>query len=169
MTAPNKIKTSYEASNKLVCSCNQTWNLKCGSACIWVDCFILVLYDLPEGSKEKVCLCVCAASKINKSSRWNSYNVTYLRDSRRWILLLCKPVPVQKDGFFFFALVHGCEYKCVITDPVWKSPREECRTTTHRSGWYTNYGKCFLVPSTSGAGMSEWQKKTESDFISQLG
>ena len=97
---------SYKASNKLLCSCNQAWNLKCGSALythiyfIWGDCFILILYGLPHGSKEKASVCVCAASKINKSSRWNSYNATYLSDSRRWIPLLCKPVPVQIDGFF---------------------------------------------------------------------
>lgn len=46
------------------------------------------------------------------------------------------------------------------TDPAWKFPKAECQMTTHRSGWCTNYGKCFLVPSTSGAGRSKWQKNT---------
>lgn len=83
-----------------------------------------------------------------------------------------------QDGFFFPSLilflffVLMCE--CLIwiwTHPAWKSPKEECRMTTHHSGLCTGYGRCFLVPSISKAGRSveNWKTLFEGiDFINYL-
>lgn len=83
----------------------------------------------------------------------------------------CQEVFFSLHFFRFCSLSLCVNLIGICTHPAWKSPKGECRMTTHHSGWCTGYGRCFLVPSISKAGRSveNWKTLFECvDFIIYL-